>query len=78
MKFVKIPGNYEVELVGYMSPSQIRAFRKKLGLTQVQAAEIFGGGPNAFSRYELGITKPSRAACNLLILLSGMGYKNEA
>ena len=32
--------------------------RKKLNLGQRQAAEIFGGGVNAFSRYENGKTKP--------------------
>lgn len=32
--------------------------RKKLHLGQREAAEIFGGGINAFSRYENGKTKP--------------------
>ncbi|MOA63135.1 Antitoxin MqsA [compost metagenome] len=32
----------------------IKAVRKQLKLTQKQAGEIFGGGPNAFSRYEKG------------------------
>ena len=32
--------------------------RKKLNLGQRQAAEIFGGGVSAFSRYENGKTKP--------------------
>lgn len=35
--------------------------RKKLGLGQREAAEIFGGGINAFSRYENGKTKPPLA-----------------
>ncbi len=32
--------------------------RRRLNLTQQQAAEVFGGGVNAFSRYESGKTKP--------------------
>lgn len=44
----------------------IRAVRKNLlHLTQKQAAELFGGGPNAFSRYEKGDTE---APTSLLVL----------
>lgn len=36
----------------------IREVRKHLlKVTQLQAAELFGGGPNAFSRYEKGATE---------------------
>ncbi len=47
----------------------IRAIRKRLGLTQKQAAELLGGGVNAFSEYERGVTRPSKAAVVLLKLL---------
>ncbi|MHB8565239.1 MAG: type II TA system antitoxin MqsA family protein [Acidiferrobacteraceae bacterium] len=43
--------------------------RKKLGLTQRQAGEIFGGGVTAFSRYENGKIKPSVPLVKLLKLL---------
>jgi HTH-type transcriptional regulator/antitoxin MqsA len=43
--------------------------RKKLALDQREAAEIFGGGANAFSRYENGKTKPSLALVKLLKVL---------
>jgi len=43
--------------------------RRKLNLDQREAAEIFGGGVNAFSRYETGKTKPSLALVKLLKLL---------
>jgi len=39
----------------------IAKVRKKLDLDQREAAEIFGGGLNAFSRYEKGKTKPPLA-----------------
>jgi HTH-type transcriptional regulator/antitoxin MqsA len=44
--------------------------RGKLKLTQQQAAEVFGGGPNAFSRYESGKTKPPLALVKLFKVLS--------
>lgn len=43
--------------------------RKKLKLTQKEAAMITGGGPNAFSRYELGKATPMPAVVNLFKLL---------
>jgi len=43
--------------------------RKKLNLGQREAAEIFGGGINAFSRYENGKTKPPLALVKLFKLL---------
>jgi len=36
----------------------LASVRRRLNLTQQQAAEVFGGGVNAFSRYESGKTKP--------------------
>ncbi|MBI5439465.1 MAG: type II toxin-antitoxin system MqsA family antitoxin [Nitrosomonadales bacterium] len=38
--------------------------RKRLKLTQKQAAELTGGGHNAFSRYERGEAMPMRAVVN--------------
>ena len=43
--------------------------RKKLDLGQQEAAEIFDGGVNAFSRYENGKTKPPLALFKLFKLL---------
>ena len=43
--------------------------RKKLKLTQLEAAHIAGGGKNAFSRYERGQAKPVAAVVNLFRLL---------
>jgi HTH-type transcriptional regulator/antitoxin MqsA len=49
--------------------SELRAIRKRLKLTQRQAAELFGGGANAFSEYERGATRPARSTVILLQLL---------
>lgn len=52
-----------------VDPSFISGVRKKLELDQRAAAEIFGGGVNAFSRYENGKTKPPLALVKLLKVL---------
>lgn len=52
-----------------VDPGFIANVRKKLNLDQREAAEIFGGGINAFSRYENGKTKPPLALVKLFRLL---------
>ena len=52
-----------------VDPEFIVRVRKKLDLDQREAAEIFGGGVNAFSRYETGRTKPPLALVKLLGIL---------
>ena len=52
-----------------VDPAFITNVRKKLDLDQREAAEIFGGGINAFSRYENGKTKPPLALVKLFKLL---------
>jgi len=47
-------------------PAFIVNVRKKLDLGQREVAEIFGGGINAFSRYENGKIRPSLALVKLL------------
>ena len=53
----------------FVDPAFIVMVRRKLELDQREAAEIFGGGINAFSRYENGKTKPSLALVKLLKVL---------
>ena len=50
-------------------PGQVKAIRKKLGLTQKRAGELIGGGANAFFKYERGEVVPSHAVSNLLRVL---------
>jgi HTH-type transcriptional regulator/antitoxin MqsA len=47
----------------------IRRIRKKLNLTQAEAAWLTGGGHNAFSRYERAEVEPLPAVINLFRLL---------
>mgnify|MGYP001573045921 FL=1 len=52
-----------------VDPAFIASVRKKLDLGQREAGEIFGGGVNAFSRYENGKTRPPLALVKLLKVL---------
>ena len=45
------------------------ATRKKLGLRQVQAGHLFGGGSSKFSEYERGKTQPHKSTVRLFKLL---------
>ena len=49
--------------------ADLARIRKKLKLTQQEAARITGGGHNAFSRYERGKARPLSAVTNLFRLL---------
>jgi HTH-type transcriptional regulator/antitoxin MqsA len=48
---------------------EFRRIRRKLGLSQIAAAHLTGGGHNAFSRYERGEANPLPAVNNLFRLL---------
>ena len=52
-----------------LDPDDIRRIREKLGLSQVEAGELLGGGPRAFTKYEGGTIKPTAATANLLRML---------
>ena len=61
---------FRSKIDGLLAPNEIYEIRKNiLKLNQHQAARVFGGGPNAFSRYERGDLAPSRTLDNLLRLL---------
>jgi len=58
-----------IQAVNRSVAPDVRRIRRKLGLNQRRAGEIFGGGVNAFSRYERGETEPPAALVQLLRLL---------
>ncbi|PPQ40796.1 type II TA system antitoxin MqsA family protein [Rhodopila globiformis] len=51
-----------------LSPLVIRAIREACGLSQKDAARVFGGGAKAFEKYESGEVGPSAAMTRLLLL----------
>ncbi len=69
-RYSELIGQFQKKVnASYVDPDYIARVRKKLDLDQRQAAEIFGGGVNAFSRYENGKTKPPIALIKLLKVL---------
>ena len=69
-RYSELIGLFRQEInAAYVDPKYIAKVRKKLDLDQREAAKIFGGGANAFSRYENGKTKPPLALVKLLKVL---------
>jgi len=61
--------DFRASVDGLLVSEEVRRIRKKLKLNQKAAAEMFGGGPNAFSKYERGEVMQSKALDRLLRLL---------
>ena len=59
---------------GLLTGPEIQALRKELRLTQKDASEVFGGGANAFSKYERGDVMQSIAMDKLLCLIGRHPY----
>ena len=69
-RFSRLVGEFQKQVnANLVDPAYIAHVRKKLDLDQREAGELFGGGVNAFSRYENGKTKPPVALMKLLKLL---------
>lgn len=69
-RYSELVGQFQRQVnAAFVNPDYIAKVRKQLDLDQRQAAEIFGGGVNAFSRYETGKTKPPLALVKLLKVL---------
>lgn len=59
---------------GLLTGEDIRALRERLHLTQKDASALFGGGANAFSKYERGDVVQSVAMDRLLRLIARFPY----
>ncbi len=57
---------------GLLTGAEVRKLRDRLGITQVEAASIFGGGPVAFSKYESDDVAQSEAMDKLLRLADAL------
>ena len=57
---------FKKKVDGLLTGSEVKSVREKLGLTQSDAAKIFGGGPVAFSKYESDDVTQSEAMDRLL------------
>lgn len=58
---------------GLLTGDQIQTVRKRLSLTQKEAAALFGGGTNAFNKYESGEVLQSYAMDRLIRLVGFFG-----
>lgn len=57
---------FKKEVDGFLTGEEIVALRRRLGLKQAEAAQIFGGGPVAFSKYEKNDVTQSESMDRLL------------
>lgn len=55
---------------GLLTPDEIKAIRKRLALSQVEAGLILGGGARAYQRYESGDLLLSKSADSVLRILA--------
>ncbi|MFN3202946.1 MAG: type II toxin-antitoxin system MqsA family antitoxin [Bradymonadia bacterium] len=61
----------KADVHGVLSPTQVKAIREGLGISQRRAGLLLGGGEKAFAKYERGSVLPSQAMSGLLLLLEG-------
>ena len=61
---------HKAKVDGLLTPDEIQKIRTMLKLSQKKAGEIFGGGVNAFSRYERGENPIPKPLNGLLTILS--------
>lgn len=61
--------DFQRQVDGLLTGQQIKAIRKKLGLSQEQLADIIGGGLKSVARYESGQVCQSKGMDNLLRIL---------
>ncbi len=66
--------DFQREVEGLLTGSQIKAVREKLGLTQEQLADIVGGGLKSIARYESGQVCQSKGMDNLLRILDAYPF----
>ncbi|GGI82448.1 type II toxin-antitoxin system MqsA family antitoxin [Legionella impletisoli] len=60
---------HKAKIDGILAPSEIQKIRKTLNLTQKEASNLFGGGVNAFNRYEKGVNSIPKPLSLLLTIL---------
>ena len=60
---------HRARIDGLLTPAEIAAIRRHLKLNQKEASNIFGGGVNAFNRYERGVNPVPKPLSMLLSIL---------
>ncbi|WP_256492498.1 type II toxin-antitoxin system MqsA family antitoxin [Endozoicomonas sp. SCSIO W0465] len=62
--------DFHARIDDILGPSAVKSIRKFLNKTQKQLSDILGGGANAFSRYERGITPVPKSTSVALTLMA--------
>ena len=61
-----------------MSPTEFKRIREKMGLTQIELADLFGlSGRNPITHYEMGFRKPSALIVALMRLFDELPEKKS-
>jgi DNA-binding transcriptional regulator YiaG len=66
---IQLIDDAKARFMGVLLPKEIRAVRKRLGLTQAQIAELLQAGAKTYTRWENGRCRPSRLANMILCAL---------
>jgi HTH-type transcriptional regulator / antitoxin MqsA len=59
----------KIKAENLLAPQEVKRIRKAFGLSQREAGELIGGGPNAFQKYEQGTVTVSKGISNFLRVL---------
>ena len=63
---------FKKQVDGLLTGEEVRVIRARLGISQADAAKIFGGGPVAFSKYEADDVAQSEAMDKLIRLADAL------
>ncbi|MBI3757946.1 MAG: type II toxin-antitoxin system MqsA family antitoxin [Deltaproteobacteria bacterium] len=61
--------NWQRQVDGLLTTEEIKAIRKKIGVSQAEFSRVLGGGPKSFAKYETGVVNQSAAMDQLLRLI---------
>jgi HTH-type transcriptional regulator/antitoxin MqsA len=61
--------NWQRQVDGLLTTDEIKAVRKKIGVSQAEFSRVLGGGPKSFAKYETGVVNQSAAMNQLLRLI---------
>ena len=65
-----------LEVVPEYSPSEIRALRERLNISQAVLASVMNTSANSIQKWERGVKRPSGTALKLLNLLDRKGLES--
>lgn len=61
--------NWQRQVDGLLTTDEVKAIRKRIGVSQAEFSRVLGGGPKSFAKYETGVVNQSTAMDQLLRLI---------